>query len=228
MLSEPCLVVFDIDGTLVDAQVNIVRGFTDAFVAAGQVPPSAEAIRRTVGLSIEIAIAQLLPEAELDVVRPLARACREAVWDLRQHPDHAEPLYPGVIAALDRLSAAGVVLAVATGKGRRGLSLFLEQHGFVGRFTAQQTADDAASKPSPEMLLNIMAETGIDRARTMMVGDTSFDMGMARAAGVTAVGVGWGYHEPKELLAAGAGQVLGHFDDLPPLVAELFGLEALR
>jgi phosphoglycolate phosphatase len=226
--SAACLVVFDIDGTLVDAQANIIRGFTDAFVAAGQVPPSAEAIRRTVGLSIEVAIAGLLPGAGPDLVLPLARACREAVWDLRQHPDHAEPLYPRALAALDRLAADGVVLAVATGKGRRGLTLFLEQHGMVGRFAAMQTADDAASKPSPEMLLNIMAATGIDRTRTMMVGDTSFDMGMARAAGVTAIGVGWGYHQPEELLAARARQVLTHFDDLPPLVAELFGLEALR
>ena len=228
MSIEPCLVVFDVDGTLVDAQANIVRGFTDAFVAAGQAPPSAEAIRRGVGLSIEVAIAQLLPEADLDVVRPLARACREAVWDLRQHPDHAEPLYPGALAALDRLAADGVVLAVATGKGRRGLDLFLEQHGLNGRFTARQTADDAASKPSPEMLLNIMAQTGIDRTRTLMIGDTSFDMGMARAARVTAIGVGWGYHDPQDLLAAGARQVLAHFDQLPPLAAAFFGLEALR
>ena len=226
MSSEPCLVVFDVDGTLVDAQANIVRGFTDAFVAAGQAPPTAEAIRRGVGLSIEVAIAQLLPEADLDVVRPLARACREAVWDLRQHPEHAEPLYPGALAALNRLAAAGVVLGLATGKGRRGLALFLEQHGLNGRFTALQTADDAASKPSPEMLLNIMAATGIDRTRTLMVGDTSFDMGMAQAARVTGIGVAWGYHDPTDLLAAGARQVLAHFDDLPPLAAELFRLEA--
>lgn len=226
MTVQPCLVVFDVDGTLVDSQANIIRGFTEAFVRAGQVPPGAEAIRRGVGLSIETAIAQLLPDADLDVVRPLARACREAVWDLRQHPDHAEPLYPGAIAALDRLTASGVVLGVATGKGRRGLSLFLEQHGLIGRFTAMQTADDAASKPSPEMLLNIMAATGIDPTRTVMIGDTSFDMSMARAARVTAIGVDWGYHAPQDLTAAGARQVLAHFDNLPPLVAELFGLEA--
>jgi len=223
---EPCLVVFDVDGTLVDAQANIIRGFTDAFVAAGQAPPSADAIRRGVGLSIEIAIAQLLPDAEPDLVRPLAKACREAVWELRQHPEHAEPLYPGALATLDRLAADGVVLAVATGKGRRGLDLFLEQHGLTQRFTARQTADDAASKPSPEMLLNIMAATGIDRTRSLMVGDTSFDMGMARTARVTAIGVAWGYHDPKDLMAAGARQVLAHFDDLPPLAAELFGFEA--
>jgi phosphoglycolate phosphatase len=224
--SDPCLVVFDIDGTLVDAQANIIRGFTDAFVAAGQLPPTAEEIRRTVGLSIEVAIARLLPDAGADLVLPLARACREAVWDLRQHPDHAEPLYPGALAALDRLGADGVVLGVATGKGRRGLALFLEQHGLIGRFDATQTADDAASKPSPEMLLNIMAATGVDRTRTMMIGDTSFDMGMARAAGVAGIGVCWGYHQPEELLGAGARQVLAHFDHLPPLVAEFFEREA--
>jgi phosphoglycolate phosphatase len=223
---EPCLVVFDVDGTLVDAQASIIEGFVGGFEAAGLTPPSAAAIRHGVGLSMDIAVSRLLPEAGFDLVSRVSLLCREAVWNLRQRPDYEEPLYPGALAALDRLAARGVVLGIATGKGHRGLHLFLERHGLVGRFAALQTADDAASKPSPEMLLNIMAATGIGRDRTMMVGDTSFDMAMARAAGVIGVGVGWGYHEAAELTAAGAGRVLGHFDDLVPHAAELFMIEA--
>lgn len=222
----PCLVVFDVDGTLVDSQASIIRGFTSAFEAAGLMPPSAEAIRRGVGLSMENAISRLLPEADPDLVQRMALSCREAVWTLRQDPDHEEPLYPGAIEALDDLRDCGMLLGIATGKGHRGLGLFLERHGLVGRFAAMQTADDAASKPSPEMLYNLMAETGIDQARALMVGDTSFDMEMARAARIGAVGVGWGYHPPSELIAAGARQVLDHFAQLPPLAAELFLVEA--
>lgn len=226
MVVEPCLVVFDVDGTLIDTQVSIIQGFVQAFEAAGLTPPGAEAIRRGVGLSMEIAVSRLLPAADPDLIQHVASLSREAVWALRQRPDYEEALYPGAMAALDSLSDHGVVLGIATGKGRRGLGLFLEQHGLIGRFTSMQTADDAASKPSPEMLFNIMAETGIDRARTMMVGDTSFDMEMARAARVIAIGVGWGYHDPDNLAAAGAKRVLDHFADLPPLAATLFALEA--
>lgn len=226
MSAEPCLVVFDVDGTLVDAQVSIINGFVSGFEAAGLTPPSAAAIRHGVGLSMEIAVARLLPEAGPDLVRRVALLCRESVWNLRQRPDYEEPLYPGALAALDRLAAQGMVLGIATGKGRRGLGLFLERHGLVGRFAAMQTADDAASKPAPDMLRNILAATGIDRARAMMVGDTSFDMEMARAAGMIGLGVGWGYHAPAELTRAGAQRVLGHFDELMPAAAELFLIEA--
>jgi phosphoglycolate phosphatase len=223
---DPCLVVFDVDGTLVDTQVSIIDGFVGGFEAAGLTPPSAEAIRHGVGLSMDIAVSRLLPDAGPDLVRRVALLCREAVWALRQRPDYEEPLYPGALAALDRLAARGVVLGIATGKGHRGLRLFLERHGLVGRFAAMQTADDAASKPSPEMLLNIMAATGIGRTRAMMVGDTSFDMAMARAAGMIGLGVGWGYHAPAELTMAGTKRVLGHFDELMPHAAELFMIEA--
>jgi phosphoglycolate phosphatase len=225
MPTEPCLVVFDVDGTLVDTELSIIEGFVAGFEAAGLVAPTAAAIRRTVGLSMEIAVARLLPGADAGLIERVAHLSREAVWALRQQPDYAEPLYPGALAAIEGLSSRGIVLAVATGKGRRGLRLFLERHGLAGRFMATQTADDAASKPAPDMLLNILAETGIDRRRAVMVGDTTFDMTMAGAAHMAAVGVSWGYHAPEELEAAGAARVLDGFAELVPYVAELFAFE---
>jgi len=226
-MSAPCLVVFDVDGTLVDTQLSIIEGFSQGFEAAGLPRPDAAAIRRTVGLSIEVGVAQLLPAADAALVERLAALCRDAVWDLRQRPDYSEPLYPGARAAIDALSAdPAVQLAIATGKGRRGLRLFLERHDLAGRFVATQTADDAASKPAPDMLLNILAATGIARDRAVMLGDTTFDMSMAKAAGIAALGVAWGYHAPAELLAAGAGRVLGDFAELAPTVADLFRSEA--
>ena len=224
MPTEPCLVVFDVDGTLVDTQLSIIEGFVAGFEAAGLVPPTAAAIRRSVGLSMEIAVARLLPEADAGLVERVAHLSREAVWALRQRPDYAEPLYPGALAAVEQLSSRGVVLAIATGKGRRGLRLFLERHGLAQHFMATQTADDAASKPAPEMLFNILAETGIDRCRAVMVGDTTFDVTMAGAARMAAIGVSWGYHAPEELTAAGAARVLDSFAELVPHVAERFAL----
>ena len=225
MVGEPCLVVFDCDGTLVDAQAGIIQAIHEAFAAAGLPAPGAEAIRRGVGLSLEVAIRRLAPEAGPDLVLRLADLYREAFVALRQRPEYTEPLYPGAREALDQLNAWGVVLGVATGKGRRGLGLSLERHGLVDRFTVLQTADDAAGKPAPDMLINAMAETGIGPARTLMIGDTTFDMLMAQAARVAAVGVSWGYHAPDELIAAGAARVLDRFADLPPHVAALFALE---
>lgn len=226
MAFEPCLVVFDCDGTLVDAQAGIIRAVVEAFAAAGLAPPAHEAIRRSVGLSLEAAMIQLVPEADADQVLRLADLYRDAFVALRQHPDFIEPLYAGALEALEGLGAAGAILGVATGKGRRGLRHSLERHGLLDRFSVLQTADDAAGKPAPEMLYNAMAATGIGPTRTLMVGDTTFDMLMARAARVASVGVAWGYHAPEELSAAGAGRVLDRFADLMPHAAELFAFEA--
>jgi phosphoglycolate phosphatase len=224
--AEPCLIMFDCDGTLVDAQAGIIQGVVEAFAAAGLPAPADEAIRRGVGLSLAAAFERLLPEADPDLVARLSALYRDAFVALRQRPAFAEPLYPGTVELLDRLGAAGCVLGIATGKGRRGLRHSLDRHGLLDRFTVLQTSDDAAGKPAPDMLLNAMAATGIGRDRTVMVGDTTFDMLMAGAARVPAVGVSWGYHAPAELLAAGAGRVLDRFADLVPHAAELFMIEA--
>jgi phosphoglycolate phosphatase len=226
LAAEPCLVVFDCDGTLVDAQAGIIQGVVEAFATAGLAAPAHETIRRGVGLSLEAAMARLAPEADPDLVLRLADLYRDAFVTLRQHPDYVEPLYVGAREALDLLGGHGAVLGVATGKGRRGLRHSLERHGLLDRFTVLQTADDAAGKPAPDMLYNAMAATGIGRARTLMVGDTTFDMLMAKAARVASVGVAWGYHAPDELTAAGAGRVLDCFAQLVPHAAELFAFEA--
>jgi phosphoglycolate phosphatase len=223
---EPCLVVFDCDGTLVDAQAGIVQAVVEAFGAAGLPAPGSEAIRRGVGLSLKAAFERLLPEADPGLVERLADLYRDAFVALRQRPEFTEPLYSGTVDMLDRLAEQGYVLGVATGKGRRGLRHSLERHGLLDRFTVLQTADDAAGKPAPDMLLNAMAATGIGRGRTLMVGDTTFDILMAEAARVASVGVSWGYHAPAELMAAGAGRVLDRFADLVPHAAELFMIEA--
>ncbi|HKH29210.1 MAG TPA: HAD hydrolase-like protein, partial [Sphingomicrobium sp.] len=100
--------------------------------------------------------------------------------------------------------ADGWLLAVATGKSDRGLSLCLDCHGYAARFISLQTADRHPSKPHPSMVQQAMADAGAAPETTVVIGDTAFDMGMAVAAGATGIGAGWGYHEAHEMLDAGA------------------------
>jgi len=216
------LVVFDCDGTLVDSQNSIVAAMAGAWAAAGRSdPPPIHAVRRVVGLPLVDAIAQLLPEADETAHADLAQAYKSAFRaNLSQRGFH-EPLYPGVRDVLNILQEAGALLGIATGKGRVGLDLTLEYHGLEERFSTLQTSDIAPGKPSPEMLYRAMRETGAAPENTVMIGDTSFDILMARNAGVTAVGVSWGYHESKELTSAGAHHVIDQFDELPAALTRL-------
>lgn len=203
------LVIFDCDGTLVDSQHGIVAAMTDAFESEGLVAPTRERIVGVVGLSLGIAVARLVPEgSDIERVDRMAEAYKASFAARRLSPDHAEPLYPGVRAALERLAARGdVALGVATGKSRRGLNAVLEREGLAGLFATLQTADTHPSKPHPAMLLAAMDEADAQAGDTVMIGDTTFDIEMAVGAGAAAVGVAWGYHPVDALWAAGAHHV---------------------
>lgn len=220
------LIVFDVDGTLVDSQAGIAGAMARAFAESGLEAPRPEAVRRVVGLSLDAAVTRLLdgPGREAALVGRVAESYRRAFVALRSQPDYQEPLFPGAREALDALDGPDVCLGAATGKSRRGLLATLERHGLGGRFVTLQTADEGPGKPHPEMLYRAMRDVGADPQQTVLVGDTSFDMMMAREAGTGAVGVGWGYHEPDELRAAGAAHVVHRFDELPGALAA-FGRE---
>ncbi|MQX36999.1 HAD-IA family hydrolase [Roseospira navarrensis] len=210
-----CLAVFDVDGTLVDSQHNIVAAMAMACQAAGVTVPSDDATRAIIGLSLDEAVAAVTPSATPDQQARVADLYKQAFVSLRARPDHDEPLFPGVHAMLDRLEADGVLLGIATGKSRRGVDVALERHGLDGRFLSIQTADDGPGKPHPGMLLRAMASLGTDPAGTVMIGDTTFDMQMARAARTDAIGVAWGYHPAAALLGAGARVVAADCDAVP-------------
>jgi phosphoglycolate phosphatase len=162
-------------------------------------------------------MARLAPGISDRDVRTLVQAYRDAFGDLRSDPALAEPLFPGARAALDALSARDdVLVGMATGKSKRGVAHLLDREGLQSHFATIQTADDHPSKPHPAMVERAIAETGVDPARTIVVGDTVYDVEMARAARAGAIGVGWGYHAPAALAAAGAEPVLERFDDLLP------------
>ncbi|SVC85217.1 uncharacterized protein METZ01_LOCUS338071, partial [marine metagenome] len=147
----------------------------------------------------------------------------ECFLELRGSPDLHEPLFADVVETLTLLEKTGYILGIATGKSRRGLSAILETHGLAKHFVTLQTADDAPSKPHPGMLERAMAETGMAKDETVLIGDTVFDMEMALNAGVGAFGVAWGYHDTAELKAAGAHLVLDNLCDLPVVLEQRRG-----
>lgn len=221
MSSFTRLAVFDVDGTLIDSQHNIVASMLQACARNDVVAPTDEAIRRIIGLSLLEAVMRLLPEAGPELIGRVVEDYKNGFAEMRARPDHYEPLFPGAMEALDTLEREGWVLAVATGKSRRGLLSIIERHGFKGRFVSLQTADDNPGKPHPAMLRRALAEAGARAEDSVMIGDTSYDMQMGRSAGVRTVGVGWGYHPPEELLASGADLVV---DSYPQLAGSLAGL----
>jgi phosphoglycolate phosphatase len=199
------LAVFDCDGTLVDSQANICRAMAAAYAALDLAAPAPAAIRGIVGLSLVEAVAMLSPDAGAAQHHALAAAYKQAFWRMRADATlDPEPLYDGIVDLLDRLAADGWRLGVATGKSDRGLALLLAHHGLTERFVTLQTADRHPSKPHPAMLEAAMAEAGADPHMTVMIGDTSYDMAMASAAGVRAIGVTWGYHDAAALHGGGA------------------------
>ncbi|HYI65244.1 MAG TPA: HAD-IA family hydrolase [Allosphingosinicella sp.] len=198
------LALFDCDGTLVDSQHSICAAMEACFAQAELEPPARERTRAVVGLSLVEAMRAMLPGAEAGTHVALAESYKRAFQDLRGLGAVEEPLFDGVAALIDTLAAEGWLLGIATGKSARGLSLCLEAHGLADRFVTLQTADLHPSKPHPSMIERAMAEAGAAPETTLMIGDTSYDMAMARAAGATAIGVAWGYHGAGELLRAGA------------------------
>ena len=201
------LAVFDCDGTLVDGQAEVCRAMDAAFRSCRLPAPDHHTVRRIVGLSLPQAMRKLAPEQHGTVHTELDRAYRDAFRAAREAGQIVEPLYDGLPELLDRLDAAGWVLGVATGKSQRGLEHCLATHGLAERFVTLQTADHHPSKPHPAMLEAAIAAAGSTAASTVMIGDTTFDIAMARAAGVRAIGVDWGYHTTAELFAAGADAV---------------------
>ncbi len=217
------LAVFDCDGTLVDGQHSIIASMSRAFAAHGLAAPAADAVRHVVGLPLREAIIRLLPDAaEADHAR-LESGYVEAYSALRRKGAIDDPLFPGAVETLDALDRAGWILGIATGKGRRGLLATLDSHGIAGRFAILQTSDLGPGKPNPDMLLSAMSEAGAAPADTVMIGDTVYDMEMARRAGTMAVGVAWGYHPERELRRAGAHAVAQSFAEIPEKIADLGG-----
>lgn len=219
-MSKPLrLILFDVDGTLVDSQGTIVQCMQEAFELYERKPAPQE-ILSIVGLSLPEAVAQLAPDLHQDSRDTVIVLYKEAYYRARVSKGAAHsPLYPGARAALEALHAVPeYLLGVATGKSQRGLDALIAAHG-LECFVTRQVADHHPSKPHPSMVLTAMADTGMEPASTVMIGDTRFDIEMGRAAGVTTIAVPWGYHDAETL---GADYMIRDFAELRPLLAEIW------
>lgn len=203
------LAVFDCDGTLVDGQADVLWAMKRAFEKAHLPPPDPVDVRRLVGLSLGVAVRELAPGDDPHIQLKLVEYYKASYRARREEGLLDEPLYEGIAELLHALHAGGWQLAVATGKSDRGLSACLAAHGLTDLFVSLQTADRHPSKPHPAMLEAALFEAGAQPEGAVMIGDTSYDMQMARAARVRAIGVSWGYHGPEELHASGAQDVAG-------------------
>ena len=216
------LVVFDCDGTLVDSQHMIVDAMHATYRKLDLPQEEDARVRAIVGLSLVEAMAMLRPDDERALHEEMAEVYKREFYRLRvEEAAQPDPLYPGTREVLTSLAAAGYLLGVATGNSNRGLARVIKEHDLNDVFVTLQTADGHPSKPHPSMIHTAMTEAGADPSTTIMVGDTSYDMMMARSAGALAVGVTWGYHAEGELRQGGAQHLLQSYSELPDIAHSL-------
>jgi phosphoglycolate phosphatase len=208
------LAVFDVDGTLVDSRQAIYDTMVEACARLGAAAPPYELARQVVGLNLAEALVQLAPDLDQAGREQLVVNYRAVFQEMHAQPGYVEPLYPGAAELLSRLRGEGWMVAMATGKSRRGVETIMRMHGWVDLFDSTHCADDGPGKPDPAMLVEAMRVLAAERAHTIMIGDTAHDIHMALAAGVHAQGVSWGFHTAEEIAAAGAHDVSHSFDEL--------------
>ena len=220
-MSEPLrLILFDVDGTLADSQNAIFTAMAAAFQAVDHPAPSRPEVLSIVGLSLPLAMEHLVPNAAAALQAKLVEGYKTAYMAQRLQSGAAHsPLFPGAANCLEQLHAVPeYLLGVATGKSQRGLDALISAHG-LDCFVTRQVADHHPSKPHPSMVLTALEETGVSARDAVMIGDTSFDIDMGRAAGVHTIAVDWGYHPASDL---GADHVISSFAQLQPLLQQIW------
>ncbi len=191
------LLVFDWDGTLMDSEASIVHCMQGAIEDLGCEPRSKEQIRNIIGLGLREAINTLYPGTDDAFLQAVVERYRHHFFG--GGSEMAE-LFPGAEHTVRELSEAGYLLAVATGKGRRGLDMVLEKTGLGHYFHATRCADEAFSKPHPQMLEEVMDVLGAEPGETLMIGDSEYDMQMANNARTHALAVSYGVHDKARLM----------------------------
>ena len=205
------LVIFDWDGTLMDSEAKIVRCFEQAMGDVGLPSPGAGAIRQIIGLGLKEAITHLLPEVSEQMYLDVAEQYRQ---HFLHHDQTAMGFFPNVQENLRQLESHGYMMAVATGKARRGLDRLLKEWDMENQFVATRCADEAFSKPHPKMLEDLLEQTGVSAQRAIMVGDTTFDMEMASNAGAHSLAVSYGVHDREQLIAYAPQACVNSFDEV--------------
>lgn len=204
------LIVFDWDGTLFDSTALITRSIQAACADVGATVPTREQASYVIGMGLVEALEHAAPGLPRERYGELGQRYRHHYLQSQ----HELVLFDGVLELLQTLKARNHALAVATGKSRRGLDDVLQTVQLRDLFDATRTADETQSKPHPRMLLELMAELGARPERTLMIGDTTHDLLLARNAGTASLGVSYGAHEPEGFEAFGPRAVLHSVPEL--------------
>jgi len=221
------LVAFDLDGTLLDSAASIIAGVTECWAACGFPRPEPSAIRRIIGLPWEESIKSLLPEAGNIEMQKIKTYYEDVSRGIRPRRNRHEELFLGVEEMLAQLDDMGFILGIITSRSGGRLREILKSKGIEHYFLFVKTTDNGPGKPNPELMYQALSETGVAANAALMIGDTTFDIQMARNAGARAVGVLWGVHKPNELLSAGAESVVYDVSEICPTVTKLLGEPAL-
>ena len=202
------LLAFDFDGTLMDSQRDIVACMREAFTQFGLNLPEEEAVRQQVGLNLPDIMANLRPDLKREDHFTLSELYRDVYLERRLGNKLEEVLFSDIKSTLSGMQDDEIFMAICTGKKLRGLVPALEHNQIDHFFHSLHTPDNAPGKPNPTMLQQAMEFSATPVDQTVMIGDTTYDMQMAKNAGVTAIGVAWGYHSEQQLVEAGASEVL--------------------
>lgn len=205
------LIIFDWDGTLMDSEVHIVQSMQDAMQEQGLELLSAAAIRNIIGLGLPEAVHTLYPDVSKERRKDLCEAYSRHF--VARNTATLE-LFPEAEAVLSDLKAAGFRLAVATGKTRKGLDRLLAYNEWHAYFHGSRCADETRSKPHPQMLHELLEQFNCAPAQALMVGDTEFDLAMAKNAGIDSVGVSYGVHEVERLALHSPRLIIDHLTQL--------------
>ena len=204
------LIVFDWDGTLMDSEAHIITSMQLAFGDTGMAAVTDASVRNIIGLGMREAVAALLPGVGSESYETIIDRYRYHFFA----DDPCEP-FEGAGEVLEDLYDQGYLLAVATGKGRRGMDRALKSSGFGKYFVESRCADETCSKPDPQMLNEIMEILDVSLDKTLMIGDTEYDLEMANAAGIASLGVDYGAHERDRLLECNPLDCLMSIRELP-------------
>jgi phosphoglycolate phosphatase len=218
-MSRTELIILDWDGTLIDSSARIVEAVQSAVQIAGLPERDPQAIRQVIGLGMDEAIATLYPDLATEDRQRLMAVYREAFAEAVAN--RPAPLFAGVAPTLSELEQRGYLLAIATGKSRSGLHRDLAATGVFDRFVAARTVDECPSKPDPAMVNELLRELALPPAAALMVGDTVFDLEMARSAGLASIAVTWGAHDASQLEQGRPQACIERIGELPGCVRRL-------
>ena len=205
------LAIWDVDGTLVDSRASIYEAAKPVYACIGRPEPAYDDVRQIVGLSLREGLMTLLPDLDQTQADQAVASYKASFGARVSQSGYIEPLYEGAGELLDSLRRDGWLIAMATGKSRRGVDHIVRMHGWADLFDSTHCSDDGPGKPHPAMVLEALRVLDVKPQDAIMIGDTAHDMRMAKAAGVYAQGVSWGFHTADEVLAGGADHVADDF-----------------